>query len=207
MNIIGDIAGRYDELMELVYIIPKDQEIVLVGDLNDRGPKSKEVIEWAMTTPNVITLDSNHGHMFVDYYNGCEQYDPGDFIFNGGYDTLLSYGISPNYASIELEMKKNVPYSHIDFLNKALISYEKDNVFVSHAPWLGKGSRQELVWNRGEPTKMPGKLQVFGHNSHWGLRRFEDTDGLWAICIDTSKQGLLTCFNTVEDKVYQVPYK
>ena len=55
MNIIGDIAGEFDALIELVKRMP-DEDILLVGDLVDRGPKSLQVIEWAIDTPNVSAL-------------------------------------------------------------------------------------------------------------------------------------------------------
>ena len=68
-NIIGDIAGRFDELMLLLAKMPEADKVILVGDMVDRGPKSKEVIEWAMNNPNVIAIKGNHEDMMVDF---CE---------------------------------------------------------------------------------------------------------------------------------------
>ena len=55
-NIIGDIAGRFDELMLLLAKMPESDKVILLGDMVDRGSQSKQVIEWAMTNPNVIAI-------------------------------------------------------------------------------------------------------------------------------------------------------
>src|SRR6185436_539286 len=67
---------------------------VLVGDLNDRGPRTKEMIAWAIKNETLWpTLDSNHGDLMVDFYDGIKYYSAGDFLRNGGYQTLISYGM------------------------------------------------------------------------------------------------------------------
>lgn len=44
--VIGDVAGEYDALLELVALLPKDAKLVFVGDLNDRGPMTKEYLYY-----------------------------------------------------------------------------------------------------------------------------------------------------------------
>ena len=69
MFIVGDIGGQKDAFDRLIK--GWKRKIVLVGDLNDRGPKSKQMIEWAIKNEkNVTTLHSNHGHMMVDFFQG-----------------------------------------------------------------------------------------------------------------------------------------
>ncbi|MDQ3851836.1 MAG: metallophosphoesterase [Thermoproteota archaeon] len=61
--IIGDIHGCYDELSELLDTIdwsPRSHILILTGDLIDRGPKIKETLMFAMNTPSVYSLMSNH---------------------------------------------------------------------------------------------------------------------------------------------------
>jgi len=74
INVIGDVGGQFDALISLYAKAPKADKTILVGDLNDRGTKSRQVIEWAIQEPNVITLHSNHGDMFVDYYRRWEAF-------------------------------------------------------------------------------------------------------------------------------------
>jgi hypothetical protein len=61
--IIGDVHGCYDELDELLGAIdwsPQSHILILTGDLIDRGPKVKETLMFAMDTPSVYSLMSNH---------------------------------------------------------------------------------------------------------------------------------------------------
>lgn len=60
--IIGDIHGCYDELIELTQKIGLKDEDVLVslGDIVDRGNKSKEVYEFFRKRPNSVVLMGNH---------------------------------------------------------------------------------------------------------------------------------------------------
>lgn len=49
--VIGDVHGCYDDFIALLKKIEekdKDAQIILVGDLIDRGPKSQEMLLWAM---------------------------------------------------------------------------------------------------------------------------------------------------------------
>src|ERR1035437_4526340 len=106
MNIIADVGGQFKALKKLLSIMPKGLT-VLVGDLNDRGPMSKQVIELAMSSPDIITLQSNHGDMFVDFV--LTQTDPDyspRYIFEafykqGGLETLISYGAKPTQHLFE----------------------------------------------------------------------------------------------------------
>ena len=63
VNIISDIAGNYKTLMALLEKMPQDEEIISVGDMVDRGPRSKEVIEFFMNNENATAIMGNHEHM------------------------------------------------------------------------------------------------------------------------------------------------
>lgn len=60
--IIGDIHGCYDELMDLIAraSITVQDRIIALGDIVDRGNKSKEVYEYLKNRPNTIVLMGNH---------------------------------------------------------------------------------------------------------------------------------------------------
>ena len=60
--VIGDIHGCYDELIELTEKIGLTESDLLIslGDIVDRGNKSKEVYEYFKNRPNSIVLIGNH---------------------------------------------------------------------------------------------------------------------------------------------------
>lgn len=167
MLIIADIVGQLDALERLVARIPEDEEIVLVGDLVDRGPYSAEVIEWAMKTPRVTALMGNHEHMMLDYYTDNEFYENDIWQMNGGHATMLSYD--------RMFGDTTPPQRHLEWL-KALPRYKiigDNECLVTHAPiesysldeLKADPNNLNLLWNRYKPIER-NYFQVFGHNSH-----------------------------------------
>src|SRR5678816_4078702 len=65
---IGDIHGELHQLIRLMSRLPKltsDDTLVFLGDYIDRGPNSKQVIEYIrhlpkMTRARVVALRGNH---------------------------------------------------------------------------------------------------------------------------------------------------
>jgi len=223
MNIIGDIAGQYDCLLRLVERMPKE-EILLVGDLMDRGKDSKKVIEWAMQN-KIMTLRGNHEDMMIDFYrNGNTPtskyyggHDGHAWLWNGGSQTLESYGMSVNEER-HGEIIKHIPEEHIQWLESLPLYYEADTYLVTHAPiskrlkdWkddLNDDGLYEygryVLWCREEP-KRRDKLQIFGHNSHWGMKAFGSKGSFYAVCLDDSRKKMLTGLNINLDsfEIYQ----
>jgi serine/threonine protein phosphatase 1 len=236
LNIIADVAGEYNALMELVRIMPK-APIVLLGDLNDRGPQSREVIEWAMRTPDVQTINSNHGEMFVDYVlryvdsDYVQQYHHDDFLNNGGVATLESYGFVGGQT--HLSQMNKIPLEHIYWLRDLPNVIETEDLIMSHAPLhecyktIEQANADRTLnfhsptWNRTEPPKR-NKFQVFGHNSHWGLSWLttwkhdprwslaaeqSDEKEVYAVCLDASREKVLTGMHWPTREIFQVPYR
>ncbi|ABM17508.1 metallophosphoesterase [Marinobacter sp. G11] len=64
----GDIHGQYEELlytMEQNGFNPFLDRVFLLGDLVDRGPQSKELLNWALFTSNVYSVMGNHELTFA----------------------------------------------------------------------------------------------------------------------------------------------
>lgn len=203
-NIIADIAGRYNELQKLLDIMPRVDKTILVGDLMDRGLDSKKVIEWAMNTPNVITLKGNHEIIMINaFHTGYDGYR----VQNGYQPTLDSYGINnPN----------DFPESHIKWMEKLPLYVVAPELFVSHAPWLGalpKANEEcskwehQIVWNRFPPKKVEGMYQIHGHNTVF--KRYRDENDLedWGICLDNSGNKKLTGLYWPSKDIYEVDYE
>jgi serine/threonine protein phosphatase 1 len=60
--VIGDIHGCYDEFIELINKVGlQDSDLLIsVGDIADRGGKSKELYHYFKNRPNAIVLMGNH---------------------------------------------------------------------------------------------------------------------------------------------------
>src|SRR3990167_4499879 len=99
VNIVGDIAGRYDQLLALLKKMP-DDEVISIGDMIDRGPKSKEVIEWFMKNGKAIL--GNHEHMMLDFYRNENYYEHDVWQQNGGSVTLTSFDPAERHRAFEV---------------------------------------------------------------------------------------------------------
>lgn len=145
MIVIGDVAGQHDALMKLIDKVPPLKPIVLLGDLNDRGWESKQVIQWAKSNEDrVTTLDSNHGDLFIDWF--FEKIDPtykpryqhGIFEFNGGRATLSSYGINISRCDADEILANETLCQHIEWLDSRASHLLKEiqgtKYLFTHAP-------------------------------------------------------------------------
>jgi len=64
--IIGDIHGSYKTFLALLNKLPSDAKICLTGDLIDRGPDSKKVLQYVIDN-NIMSVMGNHDLAFAQY--------------------------------------------------------------------------------------------------------------------------------------------
>ena len=86
--IFGDIHGRYLELKKICEMCPNSIP-VSVGDLMDRGPDSKKVLDFFMEKG--LAVLGNHDHMMIDFYRNKKFYVSYCWFWNGAHNTLLSF--------------------------------------------------------------------------------------------------------------------
>lgn len=70
--VVGDIHGCYDEYLELLKkcAYTENDFVISVGDLIDRGPKSRETMEWFLTHPKAYSVEGNHDNKLRRYLSG-----------------------------------------------------------------------------------------------------------------------------------------
>lgn len=184
--VIGDIHGRLDLFDEIIDAVETDiasaaniePEIVLLGDLIDRGPDSAGVIERAMQWQEkrkIRVLAGNHEEMFLESFEDMETLR--HFLKHGGRETILSFGLSKKeYRKLSLEelfeaLPTIVPQNIREFVqNFEEIIEAGDYVFV-HAGIdperdLSQQRRSDLLWIREPFLKHRGgfpKVIVHGH--------------------------------------------
>ncbi len=185
---IGDIHGRLDLLDQLLAKIDADDaergkaktRLIILGDLPDRGPESRGVIERLMalasTNDEIILLIGNHEELMIRTWEGDRQV-AGTFNRVGGRATLLSYGVDPeDYDSWDLtdlaqNMSRYVPQSHIDFMRGFRDYYQAGDYLFVHAgiaPGIAIEDQDplDLRWIRRtflESTADHGAMVIHGH--------------------------------------------
>lgn len=230
-NIIGDIAGNYNTLLALLDKMPKTATLLSLGDMCDRGPNSKEVLYFIKE--NGLAVLGNHDHMLLDTCRNKGVYNDGVWFYNGGDKTVQSF-FKEEFEKDKLlfnecDYTDKFPEDILVWLESLPLYLEleenknKLKGFISHAPkrpdWnlelscdlAGDGRNMShidntIIWNRGSTRRLKDSYQVFGHNSHWGLEKQSDKQGEYGICLDTSRDSILTGMHWPSMTIYQQEY-
>lgn len=209
INIIGDIAGRYDELMLLLQKMPKADLTIAVGDLIDRGPKSREVLEWFMNNQDkAIAIYGNHEDMMVQFVRNPDDWNNRSiWLYNGGKTTLESFRDQQGHIDIPLEI--------IEFIEKCPMWWKNNDLIISHAPinfnidayslpdQYNKINSHFFFWNRMPPNKRVSEhlYHIYGHNGEH--RSHSDHSGEYAFCIDNSHNSELTGMHWPSKEIFR----
>lgn len=204
---IGDIHGCREQLEILLKIIApnKDDTIVFLGDMIDRGSDSKgviDIIRYYQTVCQVIVIMGNHEEMMLgslrhkDYLRSWLKF--------GGEQALHSFGLTADFHGLMA-----VPYEYIVWLKQAVNYYETDDFIFCHAtplPNLPLDKQiDQLRWRKfDEPIcHQSGKIIICGHTEQKDGRVL-CADGI--ICIDTFAYGggRLTALEVYSGAIYQI---
>lgn len=201
---IGDIHGHLDKLIALHALIAQDTDrhgpapIVHVGDLVDRGPDCRGVIDYLsggiQDGADWVVLKGNHDRMFTGFLTDPKWQDPclrSDLSYLhpkiGGAATLASYGVAnPGdrpIAPVHAEALPTVPAAHRAFLHSLPTWHQRGEVVFVHAGIkpgvpLSDQTEDDLLWIRKpflEHTAHHGPLIIHGHTAidrptHYGNR-------------------------------------
>ena len=175
--VIGDVHGCSDKLAELFEkIIIYTDAVYSVGDLIDRGPDSRGVIEFCIKN-NIKPVMGNHENMLIKTFMNPRHFiipgyetNKSMWLFNGGDSTIYNYN---NKKSMSFSRFKSVftECGHYDFISALPLKIELDNLIITHAGIVHGKPSEDMLWNRGKPSKLE-KLQVFGHTPVDRVRHF-----------------------------------
>lgn len=204
---VGDIHGQLDMLAKALDLIVADggpeAEIVFLGDLVDRGPDSRGVVDHLMRGQadgrRWHVLKGNHDRLFEGFVRRGFQFDPRiksglGWLHHrmGGVATLASYGLDdladPGTDADMMAARAAVPRAHLDFLGNLPLWHRHEDLLFVHAGILpdvplDEQTEDDLVWIR-DPflthTDPHPWLVVHGHTAldhpqHFGNRI--DLDG------------------------------
>ncbi len=190
---IGDIHGDLAALQTLFGRLPplvKDDSVVFLGDYIDRGPNSKQVVEWIRafsenTDAKVVCLRGNHEDAWLQV---IEEGWP-EFVMprgNGCLEALRSFRDLPLPSEDEVPTYEELesmfdgrffPAEVVEWMKTLPFFYEDDHAIYVHAGIKRVGDewphpsliepKRALLWLRDRDffENYRGKLVVFGHTT------------------------------------------
>ena len=214
---VGDIHGCAGEFEVLLRFLEEqegvgaDDLVVFLGDYIDRGDSSKDVVELAvdfgLRHPSSCFLKGNHEDMLLDLlgFGGNLGHS---FLYNGGIETIQSYGMT--IFAPPSELAESFPPKHFDFFLELESCVVVDPFVFVHAGLnpLKPFDRQDckdLYWVRDEFVDREHDFDytvIFGHTP-------QDEVFLhmpYKVGIDTGLVygNSLTCLEVVSGGLFQV---
>jgi len=179
--IIGDIHGEFRKLKQLIAGIPSHIQICSVGNLIDRGPHSRETIEFIRSS-GIQAVRGNHELMACELIPYIQQLVDGeiltpksmsvirdsDWFFNGGQDVFSAY--NGNYQALltDLLYLQSLPL----YIETGIKDESGLELLVSHTWSAFKPLKEaatftfDFAWNRNQPYGKKNTTpyyNVFGH--------------------------------------------
>lgn len=195
MFIVSDIHGMYKEFKEILTNWNREDTLVVLGDMIDRGPKSLKVIRKVMRLTErhpdkVLSFRGNHEDLFLNFINNTDNLGAGELYYHCGKETIKQLmkkakddtGIH-NYEAVKATIKR-LYAREIDFLNKTLYYKIIGKVLLTHAGFeseskdLTDTSEDDFLWIR-EHYKNPNLtdyVNVFGHTP---THKIHKSDDIW----------------------------
>lgn len=153
--ICSDIHGMYDEFLKMLEEIEfsDNDELYIIGDVIDRGPKSIETITHIMDSKNMFLILGNHESAMLDYYRGKwvhESWADHEWFSFGGESTRK------DFIKLDKELKNKI----LDYIESLPDYLVLDNFVLVHGGFyidgdedtleraLFNSNTEEKVWNR-----------------------------------------------------------
>lgn len=157
--------------------------VVLLGDMIDRGPDSRGVIDHLLQPPpegiRRLALLGNHEDMLLRFL--ARPVESAAWLGFGGVQTLASYGIaavddgSEDLPALARRLAAAMPAEHLAYLRALPVGIDAGRYLLTHAGAgpevpISRQSKPDLTWARhGEiadllpPADLGGRTVVHGH--------------------------------------------
>lgn len=218
--VIGDIHGRLDLYAALIDAIDADDasrgaadtQVVLLGDLVDRGPDSAGVIArtraW-QAKRKVRVLAGNHEEMFLNSFEKPEVLR--HFLKHGGRETVLSYGLSrKQFNAMNLDelfalMPQLIPQADLDYMREFEEMIVAGDYLFVHAGIdpsipLNQQQRSDMLWIRDRFLNHHGPLEKVVVHGHTIFDRVMDCGNRIGIDTGAFRSGVLTALVLENDQ-------
>ena len=176
--VLTDIHGCYYTMIRLLNRAPKGVRLVLNGDLVDRGPSSREVIEFAINNA-IPTVMGNHEDLCLAFYKRAAHcisyYDRDVWLYNGGESTLGNWATEGDIRG------GRVPDEVLNWM-------EKLPAYLTPSDQLDSAGRKLLVSHTGYGLDADWGSSYGWFKALWG--RYKHGDGPFvAVEGDENKEG------------------
>jgi serine/threonine protein phosphatase 1 len=180
--IFGDIHGCFDTLMALLAKLPegtKKEDIIFVGDLVDRGPKNRAVVDFIREGGYDCLLGNHEDLMIQAIEENAKWNSPiilSHWAENGGNVTFKEYENDTQALIRDISWMQELPTvliyeNEVDKMGRKLIvTHAPCMDFFEHYtkaedPKIQKRFEDIFIWNRKIPQKEQTEyFNVFGHN-------------------------------------------
>lgn len=174
--VMSDIHGEYELFLTMLDKInfSKDDKLIILGDVLDRGENPIKILEYIMETDNIEMIMGNHERMFLDYISTESVYDKYVakvlYFRNGGKNTLNEFeGLNSSSQDKVTSYLKNLPlYKVID--NYVLVHSGINMTGIRNLKNIDeimkKQSEEDLLWSREEfftYRAIKDYTVIFGH--------------------------------------------
>ena len=168
---IGDIHGEIGKLTRLYELIAEDAVrhsaqtmLVHLGDMIDRGPDPRGVIELAMAmerATNCVSLKGNHEELMLNAYDKPDTAGIYHWASNGGDETIASYKAANGQAD---DWRDAIDREHLKWLRALPIQHrdETRNILFVHA-----GIDPRRYPNCPEEVKLWTRSPIFYNPKRW----------------------------------------
>ena len=130
--VVGDVHGCYTELMDLLdkAAVGSGDRVVFVGDLINRGPDNRQVLDFVQSSPQSRSVMGNHEYNLLRYYRGETR------------------ELKNSYQRLIQELGRDFGY-YMDFVAQFPYALELDEALVIHA-----GVRPGLPLSEQDPEDL-----------------------------------------------------
>lgn len=183
--VVSDIHGHLDVLIESLLekewdMMNNKHKLIIVGDLVDRGPQNKELLEFVYDlwkNDKVELVIGNHDVFLLDFFEGRFDRLLFNIERNGHGETLAQMlGHRINEQS-DLEKERQIMIERYPHIYKMLLKMdyyiEKGNYIFVHGginpslPNWRFDTLRNFTWQKqSELPKIPGKTIVCGHQQN-----------------------------------------
>lgn len=191
---VGDIHGQITQFEELLTNWNEENEqLVLIGDLGDRGENPKACFELAkelVEDKGAICLRGNHEDMLINFLKNPFRH-AALYMMNGGTVTIKSLLDTHHQSDDSTELAASIQSQYpwlLPFLESLPLTYEWEGYVFTHAgvdltlnDWMDT-SDHDYVWIREgfyDQANTTDKTFVFGHTVTPMLHGNQTNTDIW----------------------------